>query len=204
MALVTLAEVKAFIGETSTTYDTLISTYIPIIEEDIVTYLDNCFADKAIFVEAGSGLAFVNGTSRDYITDDQTNFTTVGFTSGMDISIAGGSNYGLYAISSGLTTAQMNVGTTANKVFVDQDQDTSYHAVGTIRISRTDWPKALKPIASKMIWYQVDDKKPNGALSERIDDYSISYPGPGTQVGNNQYPYGLVSGLAKWRQVRAQ
>ena len=204
MALVTLAEVKAFIGEASTAYDSLISTYIPIIEEDICTYLDNWFEDKAIFVEAGSGLAFVAGTSRDYITDDNTNFTTVGLTSGMDIAVSGGSNYGLYSISSGLTTAQMNVGTTSNNVFVDQDQDLSYHSVGTIRISRVDWPKALKPIASKMIWFQVDDKKPNGALSERIDDYSISYPGPSVMAGNNQYPYALVSGLAKWRQVRAK
>ena len=204
MALLTLAEVKAFIGEGSTAYDSLITTYIPIIEEDICTYLDNWFEDKAIFVEAGSGLAFVNGTSRDYITDDNQNFSTAGLSSGMDIAVRGGSNYGIYGISSGPTSAQLNVGTTANKVFVDQDQDASYHHVGTIRISRIDWPKALKPIASKMIWYQVDNGKPGGMLSESIDDYSYSKPGPSVMAGNNQYPFDLVSGLDKLRQVRAK
>jgi len=204
MALLTLAEVKEFLGITSTGYDSLITTYIPIIEEDICTYLDNWFQDKAIYVESGSGLAFVDGTSRDYITDDQSKFSTVGFTSGMDIAVDGGSNYGLYSISSGPTTAQLNIGTTANKTFVDQDQDLSYHSVGSIRISRVDWPVALKPIASKMVWYQVDNKKPSGMLSERIDDYSYSKPGPSVMAGNNQYPFDLVSGLAKWRQARAK
>jgi len=204
MALLTLAEVKAFLREGSTNYDSLITAYIPIIEQDICRYLDNYFEDKAIYVEAGSGLAFVNGTSRDYITDDQAKFSTVGLTSGMDIAVRGGSNHGIYSISSGQTSAQLNIGSTANKIFVDQDQDTSYHAVGTIRISRIDWPSALKPIAAKMIWYQVDQAKPNGAIMERIDDYSVSFPGPGVMVGNTQYPYSLVSGLAKWRQARAQ
>lgn len=205
MALLTLAEVKSFTGITSTGYDSLITAYIPIIEEDICTYIDNWFQDKAVYVEAGSGLAFVNGTSRDYITDDQENFSTAGLSSGMDVAIAGGSNYGIYNISSGQTSAQLNIGTTANKVFVDQDQDASYHHVGTIRISRVDWPKALKPIAAKMISYQaVSNLKPNGAVSERIDDYSITKAGPTAFAGNNQYPYDLVSGLDKWRQVRAK
>lgn len=87
MALMTAAEVKAFIRDTSTGYDTIIGTYIPLIEEDICEYLNNHFEDKTIYVEYSGGLAFVKGTtgstgtSRDYITDDNQNFTTAGLSS---------------------------------------------------------------------------------------------------------------------------
>jgi len=120
MALMTTAEVKAFLRETSSTYDTLIGIYIPLIQEDICTYLNTWFQDKAIFVEYSSGLAFVGScSSRDYITDDNQNFTTAGLTSGMDIVVDGGSNYGFHTLSSGQTSALLNM--TSSGVFGDQD-----------------------------------------------------------------------------------
>jgi len=197
MALMTAAEVKAFIRETSTTYDTLIGIYIPLIEEDICEYLNNWFRDRVIFIEYGAGLAFVGScSSRDFITDDAGDFSTAGLSSGMDIVIDGGSNGGIYSISSGQSSVTLNIGTTANKVFVDQDQDASFNSVGKIRISRMVWPNSLKPIAAKMIWYQIDNNKPSGAASEKIDDYSITY------VNGRTYPQQLLSGLDRYHQVR--
>lgn len=199
MALMTTAEVKTFLRETSSTYDTLIATYIPIIEEDICTYLNNWFEDRAIYLEASSGLEFVGScSSRDFITDDEQNFTTAGLSSGIDVAIRGGSNHGIYNISSGQTSATLNIGTTSNKAFVDQDQDESYHSVGMIRISRMHWPDALKPIAAKMIWSQISDNKPGNAASERIDDYSITY------VNGHAYPDRLMRGLDHWKYARTQ
>ena len=200
MSLLTRSEVKAFLRMTASTYDTLIDTYIPLIEEDICTYLNDWFDDKVIFIETGSGLAFSRGntatatTQADYITDDNQDFSTAGFDDGMDVVIFGGSNYGLYTISS-VTTAVMKVDTTG--VFVDQDQDDSYNMVGTIRIARQNWPAWLKPIAAKMIWYQVNKNKPDGVQSERIDDYSVTF------VNDRQYPMELLHGLSKMRVVKA-
>ena len=201
MALMTLAEVKTFLRITDATLDTLITTYIPLIEEDITDYLQNWFADKAIFVKASGGLAFnrgntASGTSAaDNIVDDNDNFTSAGFTDLMDIVIAGGSNYGIYKISS-VTTAVMKTQSTG--IFVDQDQDTAKEPVGAILISRINWPSALKPIAAKMIWYQIDTAKQSGAKSERIDDYSVVF------AGARAYPEQLLNQLNKWRYLRTQ
>ena len=201
MALMTTAEVKTFLGITASTYDVQIAAYIPLIEEDITDYLQNWFQDKAIFVEADGGLAFSRGntatatSAADYITDDNYAFTSAGFTDGMDIVIAGGSNYGIYTISS-VTTAVLKTNSTG--IFVDQDQDDSQHSVGTILISRVIWPAALKPVAAKMIWYQIDNAKMSDAKSERIDDYSIVF------AGSRAYPERLLNQLNKWRHARMQ
>jgi len=197
----TLAEVKTFIRETSTTYDTLIALYIPIIEEDITCYLDNWFEDKVIFVDKGGGLAFTRGdtlttsSDADYITDDNDEISTAGFAAGQDVAIRGGSNFGIYSIAS-VTTAVMTMTSTGE--FVTQDQDDSFNNVGMIKISRIIWPEALKPIASKMIWYQMDHNKPDGAISERVDDYSISF------VNGREYPMQLLNQLNKWKYLRSQ
>jgi len=202
MALMTKEEVRAFTRETSLTYDTLIDTYIPLIEEDICTYLDNWFQDNVIYVEASSGLAFSRGNSAtatsqaDYITDDDDRFSTAGFAVGMDIAIAGGSNNGIYTIA-GQTTAVLTMTDTA--VFYDQDQDASYNSVGRIRISRMKWPSALKPVAAKMIWYQVDQNKPGGAIQERVDDYSITF------ASGREYPQQIINQLdLRWKQAKTK
>lgn len=97
-------------------------------------------------------------------------------------------------ISSGQTSATLYM-TGASK-FVSQDQDASHHVVGPIRISRVDWPDWIKPIASKMIWYQISKSKPDGAISERIDDYSVTY------AGSREYPLQLIEQLSKAKMVR--
>lgn len=204
MALMTVAEVKAFIRETSTTYDTLIATYIPIIENDICTYCNNWFQDPVIYRESGSGIAFVRGdtdttdSEADSITDDAAEFssqpTGAGFRGGMDIAVDGsGSNYGIYELA-GVSSGTLTL--TSTGVLESLDQDSIYRSMGKVRISRINWPEQLKPIAAKMIWYQVDTNKPTGAQAERIDDYSITF------AGSNQYPAQLLEGLNQYRYVR--
>lgn len=199
MALMTTTEAKAFLRITGSTYDTLIGTYIPIIEEDICEYLNNYFEDRAIFVQHASGLAFVRGntatatTQADYVTDDNEDFSTAGFSAGMDIAIAGGSNAGIYTIAS-VTTGTLTITDTGE--FVDQDQDNYYNYPGPIRIARVIWPSWLKPVAAKMIWYQIDKAKPDGAISERVDDYSVTY------VNGRAYPAQLLDQLQKAKYVR--
>lgn len=200
MSLMTTAEVKAFLRETSSTYDTLIATYIPIIEQDMCTYLNNWFQDPVVYIKTSAGLAFTKGTtgstgdSRDKIVDDNQKFSTAGLSSGMDVAISGGSNYGIRTISSGQTSATLYM--TGAAEFIDQDQDASYNTVGGVKIARVIWPDALKPIAAKMIWSQISDNKPGNAAQERIDDYSITY------VNGHAYPERVMRQLDKWKQAR--
>lgn len=200
MALMTATEVKAFLRITATTYDTLIATYLPIIEKDICEYLNNYFDDRVIYVQHAGGLAFVRGntatssTQADYITDDNQDFSTAGFVGGMDIAVFGGSNYGIHTID---TVSSGTMSLTSTGVLVSQDQDASYNTVGAIRIARIKWPTELKPIAAKMIWYQIDKARPDGAISERVDDYSVTY------AGSNAYPEQLIRQLSKWRMTRS-
>lgn len=199
MALMTTDEVKRFLRMTETTYDVLIDVYLPLVEEDICEYLNNWFEDRVIYIKTGSGLAFTRGntstgtTQADYITDDNQDFSTAGFAAGQDVIISGGSNYGIYTIAS-LTSAVMTM--TSTGVFVSQDQDQSHHTVGTIRIARVNWPNWIKPIAAKMIWYQIEHNKPDSVASERIDDYAVTY------VNGRPYPDMLLSGLNKLRYAR--
>ena len=201
MALMTVREVKRFlrISESDSTYDALIAEYLPIVEQDVCEYLNNYFEDRAIFVDHGAGLAFVRGNtltsvvSADYVTDDNDAFSTAGFAAGMDVVIVGGSNEGIYTVAS-VSSGTLTMTSTGE--FVAQDQDLFYKTPGRIRIARIVWPDALKPIAAKMLWYQVDNAKPNGAISEKIDDYSITY------AGSNAYPSQLVHQLSRYRQVR--
>lgn len=198
MALLTVDEARQFLRLTDGTYDVLIASYIPLIEEDICTYLNTQFQDKSIYVEYTGGLAFVQGgtstgTSRDYITDDNENFSTAGFSTDMDVAIEGGSNEGIYTIVS-LSSGTMTMEDKGR--FIDQDQDASHKTVGPIRISRIKWPESLKPIAAKMIWYQIDKAKPDGAIREQIDDYSVAF------AGAREYPMQLINQLVKWKQAR--
>lgn len=203
MALMTVREVKRFvrISESDSSYDALIAEYLPIIEDDICEYLNNYFEDRAIFVDHGAGLAFVRGNtltsvaSADYVTDDNDDFSTAGFAAGMDVVIVGGSNSGIYTVAS-VSSGTLTMTSTGE--FVAQDQDLFYKTPGRIRIARMRWPDALKPTAAQMIWYQIENSKPNDAISEKVDDYSITY------AGSNAYPARLVAKLSRYRMAVSQ
>ena len=198
MALMTTAEVKSILGITASTYDTQIAYFIPLVEDDIMQYLNNTFADGYVYRESISDLEFVRGDSdtTDYITDTSAEFLVKGFLSGMDIVVDGGyANVGLYNVSSA-STGKLKL--TEYGVLVNQDQDDTEddNAIGTIRISRVKWPIALKLPAAKMIWYLIDDAKPNDAVSESLDNYSISY------AGSNAYPTRILRMLDQFRKPR--
>lgn len=212
MPLMTSTEVKEFlrISTAITTYNTLIGKYIPIIEEDICEYCNNYFQDRNIFRRALGGIAFVRGdtlatsSQADTITDDDAELSTnsgAGFKAYDDIVVEGTwVNDGIHTISS--KSSQVSSGTLTLRstgVLRTLDQDDYYtgggQRIGAILISRIDWPKAIKPIAAKMIWSQISDAKPGNVQSERIDDYSVTF------VNGSAYPERLMKGLDKWRNA---
>ena len=198
MALMTTAEVKSILRISGTDYDTDIAYFLPLVEEDIIHELNNAFQDLYVYRETGYYFKFVRGDSdtADYVEDKDGRFTDKGFLAGMDIVVEGGAaNVGLYTIASVSDTrlTMDGYGEFINQEQSDTKQD---NIVGNVRISRVKWPEALKLAAAKMVWHLIDDAKPTGAQSERIDDYSITY------FGAHAYPTPVVSMLNKFKRPR--
>lgn len=198
MALMTRAEVKEIlrIPAATTDYDTDIDNFLPLVEEDIIETLNNAFPDGYVYRESWSYFDFVRGdsTTADYVEDRDSKFRVKGFADGMDIVIeGGGANVGLYTIDSASDT---KLTMTGYGEFIDQSQgDTKDdNHIGGVKISRVKWPKSLKLAAAKMVWHLIDDAKPSGAVSESLDDYSITY------AGNHAYPTEVVNMLNVFRR----
>jgi hypothetical protein len=196
MALMTTAEVKNVLGITSSTYDTQIAFFLPLVEDDLIDYLNNTFSDGYVYRESGSAFEFVRGDSdtADYIGDTEAEFVEKGFLSGMDIIVqGGGANVGLHTISSA-STGRLLLSETGVLIAQDQDDTKDDNSIGSILITRVKWPNALKLPAAKMVWSLIDEAKVNDAKSEKLDDYSITY------VGSNAYPTKIIHMLDKWRR----
>jgi hypothetical protein len=196
MALMTTAEVKSVLGITASTYDTQIAFFLPIVEDDLLDYLNTTFSDGYIYKESGSAFKFIRGDSdtADYIGDTEAEFTKKGFLSGMDIMIqGGGANVGLHTISSA-STGRLLLSETG--ILIDQTQNDTKddNDIGNILISRVKWPNAIKLPAAKMIWSLIDKGKVDDVKSEKLDDYSITY------IGGNAYPAAITDMLQKWRR----
>ena len=197
MALMTTAEVKSILGITDSTYDTQIAFFIPYVEKDLIEYLNNGFQDKYVSRESASEFAFAPDTSTgDYITDGDSDFVNRGFLAGMDITIEGGfSNVGKYNIAS-VTSNKIVLSEKGILIAQDQGDTKDDNQIGSILISRIKWVDALKLPAAKMVWSLIDDGKVNDAISEKLDDYSITY------AGSNAYPTKIINMLDKWQKVR--
>ena len=196
MALMTTAEVKSVLGITGTTYDTQIGFFLPIVEEDLIAYLNNTFSDGYVYKESASAFNFVRGDSdtADHITDTEAEFLVKGFLSGMDVIIqGGGANVGLHTISSA-STDRLLLSETGILINQDQGSTVDDNYIGSVLISRVKWEAALKLPAAKMIWSLIENGKVDDVKSEKIDDYSITY------VGNNAYPTAISDMLNKWRR----
>ena len=191
----TAAEVKTILGITVATYDTQIAAFIPYVARDIISYIGHAFQDGYVYRESGSELTFTPDTSTgDYITDSASEFYLNGFRSGMDIAVEGGfSNVGIYGMTSA-STAKLLLDQKGILVAQEQGSTEDDHAIGTIRISRIKWPPEIKLTAAKMVGYLVDNGKVSDAVSERLDDYAITY------AGSNAYPNAIIKSLEKFRK----
>ncbi len=194
MALMTLAECKSILGiATGTTgNDASISVLIPYVERDICAYCNNYFGDTVIYVRDYGSVSFTRGntatssTSPDQIHDDDDRFTTSGFRTGIDVVVFGGSNEGIYTVSSASTDT---LKLTCTGELESVDPDSAYNTVGPVLIQRIKWPKTLKPTAAQMVWHLIDNPLPGNVQTERIDDYSVTY------AGEHAYPDRVLAGL---------
>ena len=188
----TTVEVKTILGLSDSSHDTQIAYLLPLVERDVIEYLGHAYQDGRIYRESASDLKFYRGdsTTADYVEDGSEKFKEVGFLDGMDVVVEGGwSNVGMYTIASASTDRLVMTG---RRKFVDQDLSDEH--VGLVRISRVRWPESLKLIVAKMVWALIEDPRPNDAISESLDDYSITY------AGKNAYPTRLINGLGNFRK----
>ena len=192
--IVTLAQVKALLQITVTTYDTVIQSLIPIVEDDVVRYCNTAFQDKYIYSE-GSALAAVRGDP-DTITDSQSNWVKFGFLAGMDVYLEGGNGTNLNAYQVDSVAAGTLTLASVNKLISQDIDDTDDQPLGVMRVSRINWPRGIEWPAAQMIWYNVKTPAATDIASERIDDYAVTYAKGGSQ---GQYPQRTLSLLNKYR-----
>ncbi len=203
MALITKDEVKYLLNLTDTTYDTRIETLIPYVQDDIVTYLNTLFQDGYIYRESGSAIVITRGSTTtgtadpDEITDSDSYFLQKGFRSNMDIALEGGySNVGVHHVVTA-AAGTLTLSSTGAVESQNPNSTSENNYIGTLRVSKVNWPKALKRYAAQMIWHNIQRNKPSGALSETIDDYSITY----APLENGGYPPEVLAGLKKYKKA---
>jgi hypothetical protein len=190
MSVVTKDEVKTYLQISSTDYDSLIDTYIPIVQEDLCEITNNDFLLRDIW-NVGSDFVFAHSTSSaDTITDGSSGFTPDSrpdFTANFDIVVHGsGYNDGKYQLDN-VTASVLTLTTTEELVAEDDDE--------AVTISQVHWPKAVKPVAAQMVWHRIDQIKQGSEKSESLGDYSASYDGRG-------YPRHVYDSLRPWTKVR--
>lgn len=196
--ILTVAEAKNLLGLTDNTYDQRLRVLIPYVQRDMVDICNNAFGDTVIYRYSHGAIAFARGstltssTDPDTITDDEQEFSTIGFRAGMDILVAGGSNEGLYTlanVSSGTLTL------TCTGELENQDGATNHWDPGPITIARIKWPRPVKVAAAQMLWHLIDKGRQGDVKSESIDDYSVTYAGGGP------YPQRVLTALTPYRRA---
>ena len=184
--IITRAEVKTYLGISSTTTDDIIDAYLPAVIDEFFQYTNNYFKSDAVrysgyvsFSSAGTATLPSNEWESDY-----------DFYAGDEIYVHGSvRNDGPYTISS-LTTGVMTISTTATLKAEDE--------LTPCDVFKVEFPVSAKPVIAQMIKFKMDN--PLGVpLSERLGDYSVTYAETGMQGG---YPDGIASAIKKYCVVR--
>lgn len=164
-------ECKRLVGETDSTHDAEIEVLIPMAQEDLCGYCNTYFRDDKITYDA-SNIAFVKGDP-DTITDNESEFVKKRFAAGMDIVVEWAhANNGIHELS---TVAAGTLTLTSSNELVSMAYSDSDYPLGVVRISQVVWPKPLKLVVARMVWYLVSRPKPTGELSENRDGVVKSY-----------------------------
>lgn len=183
--IVTRTEAKALLNIAVDTYDSFIDMQIPLVEQSICDYCNNDFIDS-IF---------------DFFSSGNIIFTA----SNNSINLEGIGNKKLIAND----TIRVYKSLRNNGIFTIQSVNTDSLIVNSINtiidenenkgvyITKIDYPKPLKNIASKMLNFLIadlgEDKTP-GAKSEKIDDYNITY-----EDNYQGFPISIMNSLNVYR-----
>jgi len=185
--LVATSNVKLYTGITTTDYDYLIETLVPVIQADIVHYCNNSFINSTMYCH--TDLITFSSTG-SIATNDTSCELTDYWMSGSVLSVSGSIfNDNYFSVS---TAASSYINT--NESIVTESSATGKDII----ITRVEYPRDLPMIASRMIKYNISSQDDNNVASESLGDYSVSY----VDIGANSYPSNIVKGLDKYRKVR--
>ncbi len=145
MPIITASEVKTLlqIPPSDTSKDTLIDMLIPLVQDKIVSRLNNSFSVVDCRV-VGSTLAFVSGTPAK-ITDSSSSFLTTGFFTGCEVLVSGSLSNDGYYVAGTVLAGEIDLAT--DETLVNESSGREF------TITRVQWPTAIKLEVAFLINY---------------------------------------------------
>jgi hypothetical protein len=187
------SEVKAFmnVSTSSTSYDDLISLYIPVVANQIAEISNHWYHDQKRRVSQYNLLFSSNKTIT--IGSGSTVDWTIKFQPGDTIHIVNAywnQNNGFKTVS----TRTTSILTLEESISTENSTDFNL----TTEIHGCYFPDSIKKIAAGMIWFNVNnpDTLEGDKGSEGYGGYSVSWKDTGKE-GYGTYPRSLISGLKK-------
>jgi len=181
MAIATKTQIKTLLKISNTTYDDLIDELIPIVQDDLITYLKNYFKNTEIQY-SNSTISFSSNT----ISDSNLSFVDEEFIVGDYIIQRSKFNNTFVTVT--------NVEEGALTVSEDLITET---AGNNVKLTFVQFPKGLVRIFANMIGWSISYK--TGVKNETFSRYSITY-GEDTQNRINGYPDSITKGLVKYKK----
>ena len=190
MAIISTTEVKTYLSETSTTYDTLIGAFLPMCLQDFFDYTNNYFDNNAVRIQSANITA---SSSALTLVVTGTNFSTYSFLSGDEIRIRNSKrNDGFYTagtVSSATITVTSSDTNVATYTLRDEEE-----LEASWTINKIDFPIGVKPIIASMVKWRIEH--PSGVpQSESLGDYSVTY-------GGMDYPASITKSMDKYRLAK--
>lgn len=185
MPIISTAEVKTLLQLADNSKDSFLTADIPLVQQFIVDYCHNKFKVPDVFVVNGQ---LIFDASTNTITNDVDDFLYAGFKVGFDIIVEGSlNNDGIYTIKA---VEQYKITLADSDLIVDESIS---DWVQWVRVSKVQFPIALKRTVSKMISYDMNKKVGQGLRSESLGDHSESY--------TEDYPKSILNELRPYRKV---
>jgi hypothetical protein len=195
MRIVELQEVKEILGLTDNTYDDRINRLLPLVQRDVIEYLNNYFPDKNTRYDSGN-FVLINAEPPT-IGDTRGRFLIEGFEAGMDIALEGSyRNRDIYTIA----TASSETLTLAETDSLYSERSSDEYGGNRIYLTRCDYPKGLKMYISQIIWHNIDRALNRDIKSRSLGPSSVTYE----SIDTGGYPPHVVKGLAKYRRVKVR
>jgi hypothetical protein len=186
--IASLAQIKSILGYTDTTYDSRITTLLPMIEAEIIEYCNNNFLNVSITFDGDCTITASGGVYKIVCADG--GMDDVGFAVSDTVYIAGSNRNDGYVTISAISDGEITI---AEPLIAEST------AVG-ISLTLALFPAALTVYLARMIGYQIKHAEDAGISSESIGKYS--YSRKDSNGGDMGYPQEILKGLDKWKFVR--
>jgi len=183
MPVITTAEVKTLLGITASTWDSVITTMIPLTQGRLALLCNQYFIIEDLYWQGA--VTFAAGTMVLDTTDDIE--SVVGFADGDEFLIHNSYRNDGYKVSASVTdqTITLASGYTA----------TAELSGASVFLSPTYWPESIKPIVSQMVFYDYNERpKAMGEIAKRLGPYNVSYSV--TLLQGQGYPQNIIAALS--------